>query len=51
MLFAQELAANRAPAGVRSVAAHPGVVLTTLFKELGPSAKLCKFEMRPHGNS
>lgn len=37
MLFAQELAANRAPAGVRSVAAHPGVVLTTLFKELGPN--------------
>jgi|TARA_B100000519_G_C14033983_1_gene339442 hypothetical protein len=22
-----------------------------MFKELGPSAKLCKFEMRPHGNS
>ena len=36
MLFAQELA-SRAPAGVVATAAHPGLVLTTLFKELGPS--------------
>jgi len=36
MLFAQELA-ERAPAGVRSLVVHPGLVLTTLFKELGPS--------------
>lgn len=36
MLFAQELA-KRAPPGVLSTAAHPGLVLTTLFKELGPS--------------
>lgn len=36
MLFAQELA-KRAPPGVTSTAAHPGLVLTTLFKELGPS--------------
>ena len=33
MLFAQELAQRTR---VRSIAAHPGVVLTTLFKELGP---------------
>ena len=36
MLFAQELA-QRAPAGVVSTVAHPGLVLTTLFKELGPN--------------
>ena len=34
--FAQELA-NRAPRRVRSLAVHPGLVLTTLFKELGPN--------------
>lgn len=35
MLYGQELA-QRAPPGVRSVVAHPGLVLTSLFKELGP---------------
>ena len=36
MLFAQELAQRTRSSGVRSIATHPGVVLTTLFKELGP---------------
>ena len=36
MLFAQELAQRTCSSGVRSIATHPGVVLTTLFKELGP---------------
>jgi len=34
--FAQELA-QRAPSNIRSLAVHPGLVLTTLFKELGPN--------------
>jgi len=46
MLFAQELA-RRAPAGVVSTAAHPGLVLTTLFKELGPSYELKSRSTRP----
>ena len=37
MLFAQELAERTRSSAVRSIAAHPGVVLTGLFKELGPS--------------
>ena len=37
MLFAQELAQRTRSSGVRSIATHPGVVLTTLFKELGPN--------------
>ena len=36
MLFAQELAQRSRASGLRSIATHPGVVLTTLFKELGP---------------
>jgi NAD(P)-dependent dehydrogenase (short-subunit alcohol dehydrogenase family) len=36
MLFAQELAQRTRSSKVRSIAAHPGAVLTTLFKELGP---------------
>merc|ERR1719469_1053939 len=36
MLFAQELAQRTRSSVVRSIATHPGVVLTTLFKELGP---------------
>lgn len=37
MLFAQELADRTRASCVRSIATHPGVVLTTLFKELGPN--------------
>lgn len=49
LLFAQELA-ERAPPGIRSVATHPGVVLTTLFKELGPDYQEGS-NVSPTGNS